>query len=44
MIQKFIPRTYLISRDGTICFATAGFEKEDFDKLKRELAKQLHEE
>lgn len=39
--KELIPRTYLVSRDGRICFASAGFYEEDMPKLQRELAKQL---
>jgi peroxiredoxin len=36
---EFIPRTYLLSRDGTILFQTVGFE--EIDKLKELLAREL---
>ena len=39
--KELIPRTYLVSKDGTICFATAGFYEEDAIRLESELAKQL---
>jgi peroxiredoxin len=39
--KKFIPRTYLIAPDGTICFASVGFSEEDLVALQKELATQL---
>ena len=39
--KELIPRTYLVSRDGKICFASTGFYEEDLAKLEKELAKQL---
>lgn len=39
--KELIPRTYLVSPDGKICFASTGFYEEDTAKLQRELAKQL---
>jgi len=39
--KELIPRTYLVSRDGKICFASTGFYEEDMAKLQKELAKQL---
>ncbi len=36
-----IPRTYLVSPNGKICFACAGLSEEDLTDLKRELTKQL---
>ncbi len=39
--KEIIPRTYLVSRDGKICFASTGFYEEDMAKLQRELGKQL---
>ena len=39
--KKLIPRTYLVSPDGNICFACAGLSEEDLTDLKRELTKQL---
>lgn len=39
--KKYIPRTFLISRDGEVCFASAGFSENDVAALKEELAKQL---
>jgi len=38
---ELIPRTYLVSRDGTICFTSTGFYEEESARLQRELAKQL---
>jgi peroxiredoxin len=40
--KQFIPRTYLIGPDGKIIFATTGFDDEEFEALKSELAKQLN--
>jgi len=39
--KELIPRTYLIMRDGTICFASTGFQEDALAALKAELAKQL---
>jgi len=39
--KEFIPRTYLVSRDGKICFASTGFHEEEMTRLQKELAKQL---
>jgi peroxiredoxin len=39
--KELIPRTYLVSRDGKICFACTGFHEEDWARLQSELAKQL---
>jgi len=39
--KELIPRTYLVSRDGTICFASTGFYEKDLVRLELELAKQL---
>jgi peroxiredoxin len=39
--KELIPRTYLVSKDGIICFASTGFYEEDSIRLHRELAKQL---
>jgi len=41
--KQFIPRTYLIDREGRICFASTGFRPEELRELKRQLAKQLGE-
>lgn len=38
---ELIPRTYLVSRDGTICFASTGFYEEDMARLQSELTEQL---
>jgi len=38
---ELIPRTYLVSRDGKICFASGGFHEKDMARLQKELAKQL---
>lgn len=39
--KELIPRTYLVSRDGKICFASTGFYEDDFAKLKLVLNNQL---
>jgi peroxiredoxin len=39
--KKYIPRTFLISGDGKICFASTGFSDADVAALKQELARQL---
>ncbi|MGO9109406.1 MAG: TlpA family protein disulfide reductase [Thermoguttaceae bacterium] len=39
--SQYIPRTYLISRDGTIVFQTTGFYEEEIAKLKALLHKEL---
>ena len=39
--KELIPRTYLVSPDGKICFTSTGFYEEDMAKLERELVKQL---
>ena len=31
--SKFIPRTYLIGRDGTILYQSVGFDEDEFDRL-----------
>lgn len=36
-----IPRTYLIAKDGTVCFAATGFLKNNFGTLEKVLVKQL---
>jgi len=40
--KKFIPRTYLIGKDGTICFASIGFSEKDFVDLKSAVRSQLN--
>jgi len=39
--KELIPRTYLVTRDGRICFASTGFYEKDMARLQKELAKQL---
>jgi peroxiredoxin len=39
--KELIPRTYLVSPDGKICFASTGFYEDDLRQLQAELAKQL---
>jgi len=41
--KEFIPRTYLISRDGTIVFESTGFTQEELATLKDKVAEQLHQ-
>jgi len=38
--EELIPRTYLVSPDGKICFASTGFREQDLAGLERELAQQ----
>lgn len=38
---KYIPRTYLIDRDGTIVYQSIGYEPEEFQKLKQKIAELL---
>jgi peroxiredoxin len=38
---ELIPRTYLVSSEGRICFTSTGFYEEDMARLQKELAKQL---
>jgi thiol-disulfide isomerase/thioredoxin len=38
---QFIPRTFLISKEGKIIFNTIGFEEKDFKLLKRNIEEQL---
>lgn len=38
---QFIPRCYLIGRDGVIKFASVGYEEQDFGKLKLAVAAEL---
>jgi peroxiredoxin len=39
--KELIPRTYLISKDGTISLARHGYDEHRLNDLKRDLAKQL---
>jgi peroxiredoxin len=39
--RKYIPRTYLIGRDGTIVFMTKGLVAADLERLKDEVSAQL---
>jgi peroxiredoxin len=39
--KEFIPRTYLISPEGTIRFACTGYDEQEFAELKEEIAGQL---
>ncbi len=39
--KELIPRTYLVSPDGRICYASSGFNEQDLIELQRELTKQL---
>jgi len=38
---KYIPRTYLIDKRGKIVFQSIGFNKEEFDELKRKIDELL---
>ena len=38
---KFIPRCYLIGKDGTIKFASVGFSEKDFGELEAAIAAEL---
>jgi peroxiredoxin len=39
--DKYIPRSYLISRDGKVCLALTGFDESEMGKLEVELVSQL---
>jgi peroxiredoxin len=39
--QKYVPRTFLISRDGVVAFSAKGIDATTLPKLKNELAAQL---
>lgn len=39
--EQFIPRNYLIDRDGKIIYSSTGFNEKDFDQLKKTLKDQL---
>jgi hypothetical protein len=39
--SKFIPRTYLIGRDGTILYQSVGFDEDEFDRLLSAVKKAL---
>jgi peroxiredoxin len=39
--DDLIPRTYLIGREGTICYATTGFYVDEVESLKQEVARRL---
>lgn len=39
---QFIPRNFLIDRDGKIIYSSIGFDNEEFAKLKETIAKQLN--
>jgi len=38
---QYIPRCYLVGKDGTIKFASTGYEPEEFAALKRKIAEEL---
>jgi peroxiredoxin len=42
--KEFIPRTYVISPEGKICFAACGYDEQEFAELQEELAKRLSAE
>jgi peroxiredoxin len=39
--KELIPRTYLIAKDGTICFESTGYVEDDLVALSKEVTKQL---
>ena len=39
--KEYIPRTYLVSRDGRVSFAETGLVEEDLAALKQKLAQEL---
>ena len=39
--SKYIPRNYLIDRNGTVIYTSFGFTTEEFDKLKKVLSELL---
>jgi len=39
--KELVPRTFLVSSDGKICFASHGFVKQDIAELQREIGKQI---
>lgn len=38
---QYIPRSYVIGRDGTILFQTVGFKEEEFAQLVSAIEKEL---
>jgi peroxiredoxin len=39
--KQFIPRNFLIDRDGTIIYSSVGFKEDEFNELKQILESQL---
>ena len=39
--SQYIPRSYLINKDGKVISATVGYKKEEMDKLMKEIDKAL---
>lgn len=39
--EKYIPRNFIINRDGTIAFQTVGYEADEFDDLVKDIEKLL---
>jgi len=39
--EQFIPRNFLIDRDGTIIYSSVGFDEKEFDQLKSVLEAKL---
>ena len=39
--SQYIPRSYLIDKDGKVISATVGYKKEEMDKLMKEIDKAL---
>ena len=42
--SQFIPRNFLIDRDGKIIYSSVGFNEEDFSQLKKKVIEQLEKE
>ena len=39
--SQYIPRSYLINKEGKVISATVGYKKEEMDKLMKEIDKAL---
>ena len=39
--SQYIPRSYLINKEGKVISATVGYQKEEMDKLTKEIDKAL---
>ena len=39
--SQYIPRSYLINKEGKVISATVGYQKEEMDKLMKEIDKAL---